>query len=226
MLLSLLGPMPSGNVGGPDLRTPPAELVTVFSRGLKRWSDGTPNWRPHPQRWLSWRRGSFTTRPSTTGTPQPKRQWALARRLALQVLLTGRATTLAAVDAAQGDSDAQVRRLAAIAVVAKTRCGRTPLGRALHDSSGPVRYAVLSQLGRRAMRPIGAHCEAPPRSGARRGHARRRLLATDLTSSWQGNDRAMPQLPPRSINERATASGAETGGRERVGPDGTARPTR
>ena len=213
MLLSLLGPMPSGNVGGPDLRTPPAELVTGVLTGLEALERRHAKLAPPSAAVVELATRVIHDQAEHDRDATAEAQWALARRLALQVLLTGRATTLAAVDAALGDPDAQVRRLAAIAVGREDPLRQDALRRALHDSSGPVRYAVLSQLGRRGDATISAHCEALL-DLVQDEDTHVALLAIDLTSSCKGNDRAIATVAAEVDQRTRTASGSETGGRE------------
>jgi cyclophilin family peptidyl-prolyl cis-trans isomerase/HEAT repeat protein len=211
MLLSLLGPMPSGNVGAPGLRTPPGELVTGVLTGLEALERRHAKLAPPSAAVVELTTSVIRGQAEHARDATAEAQWALARRLALQVLITGRATTLAAVDAALGDPDGQVRRLAAIAVGREDPLRQDALGRALHDSSGPVRYAVLSQLGRRGDATIGAHCEALlDLVHGEDTHVA--LLAIDLTSSCKGNDRAVATVAAEV--DKRTASGSETGSGE------------
>jgi cyclophilin family peptidyl-prolyl cis-trans isomerase/HEAT repeat protein len=125
--------------------------------------------------------------------PEAREEGALARRLAFQVLLTGRAVTPALADVALADPDSQVRRLAALAAAREEPLRPEVLKRALRDRSGLVRYAALSQLGRRRDATVGAYCDTLL-DLTRDEDPHVALLAIDLAARCTGSDRAIATI--------------------------------
>lgn len=115
---------------------------------------------------------------ATAQRPAADPRSAVIRRLAMSALITGGQATASVIDRALQDSDAEVRRLAAVAASGDTAVeGREALlKRALGDREAPVRWDGLRGWGRHFQK---TSC-APVRAAVKDADPHVRLQAIDL----------------------------------------------